>query len=302
MGYTDLGPYSLDKSKMIAAFEAAAEGYEKAAVLQRTVAERLLERLAFVKAQPGVILDVGAGTGVAARRLAKRYRRARVIQLDIAWNMIRLSRRRSPRFFSRQHFVRGDAESLPFGTDTVDMIYANLTLQWCNDLDRVFREMGRVLRPDGYFTFTTFGPDTLKELRASWRTVDEGVHVNAFIDMHDIGDALIRAGLAGPVLDVEYFTLTYLDVYALMRDLKTLGSHNVTSGRRQSLTGRGRLKQLIEAYEGYRQDARLPATYEVIYGHAWGQTGEQPQEATRRVATVPLAALKGRGVGLPGRR
>ncbi len=145
-------------------------------------------------------------------------------------------------------------------------------LQWCDDLDAVFAEVRRVLKPGGLLTFTTFGPDTLMELRRAWSSVDGYVHVNQFLDMHDIGDALVRAGLAEPVLDVERYTLTYPDAIVLMRDLKAIGAHNVTAGRpARAHRPRSRLPRMCAAYEAYRRDGRLPATYEVVYGAAWGR-------------------------------
>jgi len=148
-------------------------------------------------------------------------------------------------------------------------VWSNLAIQWCNDLDAAFTDMHRVLNTDGLLMFSTLGPDTLKELRAASSVDGEHVHVSRFIDMHDIGDALVRAGFAAPVLDVEHITLTYDDVIAVMRDLKSIGAHNATEGRSRGLQGRGFLKQLTENYERFRQDGKLPATFEVIYGHAW---------------------------------
>ena len=144
--------------------------------------------------------------------------------------------------------------------------------------------------------FSSFGPDTLKELRESWHTADtdsgnnnERSHVNDFIDMHDIGDALLRAGLSDPVMDVDNITLTYSDVYQLMRELKALGAHNVATGRRHSLTGKTRLRNMVAAYEEFRDGGLLPATYEVVYGHAWGVSDAQNIE-------VSLASLSDTGM------
>lgn len=278
------------------AFERAAHDYDEAALLQREVGRRMLERLDLIRASPTLILDVGAGTGVCSARLARRYKNARVIAVDLALNMLKQARRRVPLINkwprNRQAFVCADAERLPFDNASVDMIFSNLTLQWCNDLDAAFGEFRRVLKPDGLLMFTTFGPDTLKELRASWMQVDDFNHVNAFIDMHDIGDALLRVRLTAPVLDVEYFTLTYTDVLNLMHDLKTLGAHNVTAGRAFSLTGKGRLRRLIAAYENYRYDGLLPASYEVVYGHAWGSEAGDALHAEPGVTRIPLAQLR----------
>jgi malonyl-CoA O-methyltransferase len=173
--------------------------------------------------------------------------------------------------------VCADAQRLPLAEASVDLIYSNLMLQWCNDLDALFAEFSRVLKPGGLLTFSTFGPDTLKELRVAWSSVDSHTHVHRFIDMHDIGDALVRAGLSEPVLDVETFTLTYETTLALMGDLKAIGAHNAAAGRAPGLTGRGRLIAMSAAYERFRTSGRLPATYEVVYGQAWGRSpGNRP--------------------------
>lgn len=282
----------VDKRSVRASFERAAADYDRVAVLQREVGARLLERLALIRMAPQRILDLGTGTGHIAHALLKRYSGARVVGMDIAEAMLAQARRRSG-WWRRPRFVCGDIERLPFASRSVDMILSNLTLQWCNGLDAAFAEFRRVLRPGGTLLFTSFGPDTLRELRASWAAADSYSHVNSFIDMHDVGDALVRAGLIEPVLDVERLMLTYPDLQGLVRDLKTLGAHNVTAGRARGLTGRGRWRVLCEAYESHRMDGLLPATYEVIYGHAWAP--EHDASASRRepagTVSVPLATL-----------
>ena len=273
----------LDKSRIRASFDAAAEHYDDAAVLQREVGNRILERLELIRLAPQTILDVGAGTGVFSQALGKRYRKARVISLDLAPRMLLTAKQRHNWFerrFGRQGFVCGDAEQLPIADNSVDLIFSSLAIQWCGELEQTFAEFRRVLRPEGLLMFSTFGPDTLKELRASWQAADDqpqSVHVNDFVDMHDIGDALIRARLADPVMDVEHFTLTYKDAYQLMRELKTIGAHNVASERRHSLTGKSRLQKMLAAYEGFRHNGKLPATYEVVYGHAWAPLNKHNQ-------------------------
>jgi malonyl-CoA O-methyltransferase len=164
---------------------------------------------------------------------------------------------------------------LPFVDSSVDIVFSSLMLQWCDPVDVVLAEVRRVLKPDGFFAFSTFGPDTLKELRAAWAEVDGYNHVNQFVDMHDIGEALVRAGLVEPVLDVDRVQLAYSDTLALMRELKTIGAHNVTAGRSRGLMGRKRLARVQAAYECFRRDGQLPATYEVIYGVAWGAAGRR---------------------------
>ncbi|HWQ94323.1 MAG TPA: malonyl-ACP O-methyltransferase BioC [Gammaproteobacteria bacterium] len=290
--------YRLDKRLMRRAFEKAAREYDKSAMLQHEVGRRMLERLDLVRLKPSFILDAGAGTGAPAKVLAQRYNGATVIALDIAHGMLLEARTRvsflSKWFTHRQTFICGDIESLPLTAASVDMIFSNLSLQWCNDLDRALSEFCRVLKPGGLLMFSTFGPDTLRELRASWSKVDQYSHVNAFMDMHDIGDALVRARFANPVMDVERYTLTYPDLNTLMRDLKNIGAHNVMAGRPHGLTGKGRLRQLTAAYEEYRKDGVLPASYEVIYGHAWAPETMPQQTSRDGVVSIPLSSLRGR--------
>ncbi|OGT33382.1 MAG: malonyl-[acyl-carrier protein] O-methyltransferase BioC [Gammaproteobacteria bacterium RBG_16_51_14] len=286
--------FTIDKQEMRQAFDAVADGYEEHAVLQNTVMQRVLERLDLINLQVRHILDLGSGTGTASRLLAQRYNKAQVIQLDVSTAMLRISRARGPRFFSRQGYLCADAEMLPVAGSAVDLVFSSLMLQWCNDLDAAFAEAARVLRPGGLFIFATLGPDTLRELRASWAGADNKVHVNAFMDMHDVGDALIRAGLADPVLDVERLTLTYDDGYRLMRELKYLGAHNVNVGRRKTLTGKRRMLDMLAAYEQFRQEGRLPATYEVVYGHAWMLDRTPVRAGVNRPVSIPVASIRRR--------
>ena len=270
--------YALDIRRVRRAFNRAAGTYDAAAVLHADVRDNLLARLDWMVAAPRVVLDAGAGTGHASRALIRRYPKALVIALDSSPRMLQAAGRQQAWL---RRFVRvcADAERLPLADGSVDLILSNLMLQWC-DLDQVFAEFRRVLAPQGLFSFTTLGPDTLRELRSAWREVDSRTHVNQFIDMHDIGDALVRGGFASPVLDVERYTLTYLDVRRVAADLKNTGAHNATMGRPRGLTGQGRFAAMQGAYEAFRQDGRLPATYEVIFGHAWtpntgGRRGSQ---------------------------
>jgi len=260
---------AINKTKVAASFSRAAQDYAEHAVLQRTVAERLLERLELVSISPNVIVDVGSGPGGAARQLAKRYKGAQLLQFDLSMEMLSQSRSKDSRFFSKQQYICADAESLPLMKNSAELIFSSLMLQWCNDLDAVFTQIKSTLTKQGLFLFATLGPDTLKELRSSWAEVDDDVHVNTFIDMHDIGDALIRTGFVEPVMDVEHITLTYEDCFSLMKDLKILGASNADNDRSRGLTGKNKIKSLESAYEKHRTEGRLPATYEIVYGHAW---------------------------------
>ncbi len=252
---------ALDKRLLRVAFDKAAPGYDAAAVLQHEVCQRMLSRLDFVKLQPSVLLDAGCGTGNVVPELAARFPRATLYALDIATAMVQRACARVPwwrRALGRGVVpVCGDIERLPLCAGVVDMVWS------------AFAELKRVLAPGGLLMFSTFGPDTLKELRAAYQGTDRYTHVNRFIDMHDIGDLLVHAGFADPVMDMEYITLTYADVRALMHDLKAIGAHNVTAGRRQGMTARATFAAVERNYEVFRQAGRLPATFEVIYGHAW---------------------------------
>ena len=268
-------PPQFDKAAVRRSFGRAAASYDVAAVLQHEVCKRMNERLDLIKHQPALLLDAGCGTGNALPLLRARYPKARLMACDIALTMLQKARERAPtpwlKFFLNQKVMEvcGDIEALPLATASVDLVWSNLALQWVNDLDHAFGEFHRVLKPGGLLMFSTFGPDTLKELRAAFSTVDRHTHVSRFVDLHDIGDILVKRGYADPVMDMEPFTLTYPDVRALMRDLKAIGAHNATQDRAQGLTGRARLVAVAEAYEPLRRDRKLPATFEVIYGHTW---------------------------------
>jgi malonyl-CoA O-methyltransferase len=283
---------AIDKRRMRVSFEHAADTYDAAAVLQREIADRLLARLDVVRLVPRVILDIGCGTGYDARHLAKRYPRARVLGLDIAETMARRAQCQSGlwnRMTGRCAFFCGDGERLPLAPACVDMVVSNLTLQWC-DPEAVFTEALRVLRPGGLLMFSSFGPDTLRELREAWRAADATPHVHGFIDMHDLGDMLVRAGFADPVMDMEHLMLTYANVMAVMRDLKQMGAHNVALARARGLTGKTRFARFRAAYEALARDGKIPATYEVVYGHAWApEAGEA--RAHEGVAVVPVRRI-----------
>ncbi len=259
----------IDKRQARRAFGRAAAGYDAAAVLQHEIGQRMLERLDYVRLQPQRILDIGCGTGVATGKLLARYPRAEVLALDFALPMLAHARRRG-RWLRRPRCLCGDLDQLPLASHSVDLVFSNAAIQWSMDPAGALAEMHRVLRPGGLLMFSSFGPDTLQELRAAWHEVDGYAHVHGFVDMHDYGDMLLSAGMADPVMDAERIVLTYADTRALMRDLKAIGASNAASDRVRALTGRERLAAFTRAYERFRdRDDRLPATYEVVYGHAW---------------------------------
>jgi malonyl-CoA O-methyltransferase len=283
---------ALDRAQVRRAFDRASNAYEAAAVLQARVRQELLERLNLVGLAPQAVLDLGCGTGSASRELKRRYRHARVLALDFAPGMLRAARRHLS-LWRRFDRVCADALRLPLRTGSIGLVFSNLMLQWCDDLDAALAEARRVLAPGGFLTFSTFGPDTLRELRSAWSAVDAASHVSEFLDMHDIGAALARARFSEPVLDVDRIELTYADTLALAHDLRAIGAQNARAARNRGLTGRSRWRAMTQAYEPFRRDGRLPATYEIIYGAAWAP----PQSDTVPAATearIPVSAIRRR--------
>ncbi len=274
-----------DKRDVRRSFNRAADTYDSAAVLHREVCGRIFERLDYIKLAPRRVLDLGCGTGFGSAQLLARYPEAQIVGLDIAPAMLLHAGERNiapglmQRLMGKTHRYRGlcaDAEALPLMPDSMELVFSNLTLQWC-DPARFFNEARRVLAPGSLLMFSTFGPDTLKELREVFGALDEHPHVNAFLDMHDIGDLLVNAGFGDPVIDMEIVTLTYVEVKTLMIELKSIGAHNVLPGRHAGLMGRNAWQRIVSGYEKHRRDGRLPATFEVVYGHAW-----KPLEAPHR--------------------
>jgi malonyl-CoA O-methyltransferase len=269
-------------------FDRAAVTYDAAAVLQADVRRSLLERLDLTQLEPRVVLDVGAATGQGARALKRRYPGAQVIAIDSSAGMLRVAARRRA-WFRPFGLLCADATRLPFADASVDVAFSNLLLPWC-DPDALFAELRRVLAPRGLLTLTGLGPDTLKELRAAWAAVDGHVRVGEFLDMHDVGDALVRAGFAAPVLDVERYTLRYSDVHALAADLKATGARNGATARLKGLTSPRKFAAMQRAYEAHREDGRLPATCEVVFAQAWAPL--ETRTPARSAQGVSLESLR----------
>ncbi|MGE8219228.1 malonyl-ACP O-methyltransferase BioC [Stenotrophomonas acidaminiphila] len=286
-------PALFDSKHVRRAFSRAATSYHAAAVLQQEVGKRLLESLDYLEArQPQVVLDVGSGPAHATAAMKKRWPKAQVIALDLALPMLAEARKQAGwwRPFSR---VCADARALPLADNSVDVIFSNLCLQWVEDLPSVFAGFRRVLKPGGLLVCSTFGPETLVELREAFAQADDTPHVSRFVQIAQFGDALMMAGFRDPVLDRDLFTLTYDDLPALMRELKAIGATNALSGRRHTLTGRSRFNAAQAAYEPLRRaDGKLPSSWEVIYAHAWApEPGAPIREHGHDVAAVPLSAI-----------
>ena len=283
---------NFDVPQIRRAFGRAAKSYTRHSALQRTVEDRLLERLDYFETTPQRILDVGCGPGRASSILRRRWKGAQVIALDLALPMLQRVRPGWRRPLTR---LCADARAIPLPDASIDLLLSNLCVQWIDDLPQLFDEFRRVLRPGGYLALSTFGPDTLHELREAWAAADTSSHVNAFPDIARIGDALMAAGLRDPVLDREHLTVPYPDATSLMRELKALGATNADAQRSRGLTGRGRFRRVLDAYERFRGPGGLPATYEVISAHAWGADPGQPRRnpAGGEIASFPIERLRG---------
>ncbi|WP_458070470.1 malonyl-ACP O-methyltransferase BioC [Rhodanobacter sp. BL-MT-08] len=289
-----MSDFHFDKQRVRQNFGRAATSYEKHDVLQQEVQSALLERLDFYTADPSRIVDVGAGTGRGTALLKKRYAKAEVIAVDLALPMLRAAKQHASWLKPFQR-VCAEATALPLGDHSVDVLHSNLCFQWIDDLKALFAECVRVLKPGGLLAFSTFGPDTLKELRASWAEADQQPHVSRFLDMHDVGDAMLAAGLRDPVLDVHRYTLTYSEPRKLLEELQGLGATNADQTRERGLTGKARYKRMLAAYETMRLDGRIPATWEVVSAHAWGPPPGQGRRGADggEIASFSVDSLRG---------
>lgn len=291
------GPF-VDTQQVRRNFARAAAGYDDVAVLQREIGSRMLERLDYVKIEPQRVLDLGCGTGASLIALGERYRDAQLLGADFSEAMLGAVRARRSQLDWLLPFMRkrraallaADAQFLPFGAGTIDLLWSNLMLHWLDDPLPALREMQRTLSVGGLLMFSTFGPDTLKELRACF--ADGGVHTQRFIDMHDYGDMLMACGFSDPVMDAEVLTLTYADFDDLLRDLRQGGASCAMAARRRGLSGRSAWQAARDAYERCRRDGRLPATFEVVYGHAWKAPAKTTADGSAIVRFDPKQRLR----------
>jgi len=267
MHFPPLDPnYLLEQTHLRQTFNQVAVPNDTSDPLAHWVGNSLLERLAFLNLSPSQILDLSISTGRVAQGLGTHYPTA---QIHAMYQDLAIGRKLS----NLRPYQ--DARQLPLAEDSVDLLCSNLLLCWCNDQSQVLTEMKRVLKPDGRLLFTTLGPDTLKELRHSWATVDSAIHVHHFWDLHQIGDLLLQLGFKTPVMDVDRMVQPYTEVPTLLRALKHSGATNLTVGRRRQLTGKQKFQAMIAQYESYRTAAgQIPATFEVMYGYASGKRND----------------------------
>ena len=258
----------LDQLAVRRNFDALAPRYAEVEGLDAEVRERLLSRLDLIKLQPNRVLDLGSGIGDCAKALARRYKAAQIVELDIAPMMLHQSLSRDRRLFSKRVRVAASAEQIPLLPGSFGLVYANLTLAWCS-VEKVLRETKLVLQPGGLVAMVTLGPDTLREVASAWSAVDDKPHVHSFMDMHDIGDLLSNLGYQDIVLDSERIQLTYPTTERLLSDLRQLGTGNQHYLRRRTLTGQLRLSAFKKTLLEQANSPQISITCELVYLHAW---------------------------------
>jgi malonyl-CoA O-methyltransferase len=262
-------------SDVIRRFDQAAAGFANSDFVHRQAFDGLLERMRPMQLKSERILDLGCAAGAGSRQLAKSWRRNHVISLDISSAMLQQARQSKSQLM-RISEVRADATQLPFVSGSMDLVVANMLLPWIGDLAGFFNEVARVLRVDGLFLYTTLGAGSLSELRQAWRAIDEDVHVHPFVDMHNIADAALRAGLRNPIVDFDPLVVSYRDLTSLFRDLTSAGARNCQQARFNGLTGKQRFASLRRELQSRFVDGALRIELELVYGHAWGGGPVQP--------------------------
>jgi len=295
-----------DAKQVRRAFSRASTSYDAAAQLQHAVEARLLESLDYLddpalkREVPQRVLDLGCGTGRASLAMQKRWPKAQIVSLDLALPMLQQARNAARQrvgwlsnpFAQKPAQVSADARALPLADGSIDVLFSNLCLQWVEDLDALFAGFRRVLKPHGLLLVSTFGPETLWELREAFAHADAAPHVSPFADIAGFGDALVRAGFHQPVLDREDERTYYPDLPALMREQRAIGATNALASRRHTLTGRARFAAAANAYEAHREARGLPASWEIISAMAWApEAGTPLREGDVEVASIPLSRI-----------
>lgn len=286
---TSTTPY-IDTSAVRARFNRVASCYESASFIEERLAADLLNRLNFMSLAPKTILDLGTGTGRCARAMAQRYPEANIVGVDFASAMIEQAQ--------HEHnsgniiYSLADAHVLPFAPDSFDLVISNALFPFIADIDTVFQQVQKILTKRGCFIFTTFGPDTLYELRHTWSMISDAPHVLPFMDMHDVGDALIASGLVEPLLDRDTLTVTYQDVSKMFLELKNAGLTNCLTDREKGLLGKNTYKKLLTTYPFDTSKNCYPVTLEVIYGLAWQSEQLIQQTVHGNEIHIPVSSLR----------
>lgn len=274
------------------ALNRAHASFKTADVLHQEIASRLLERVHLFKIKPKTILNVGARMGDENHQLAKIYPKARIIGIDLSEKMLETAHSQK-KWLSKEAFICAHSDYLPLQDESIDFIFSNLALHWYDLPSITFKEWYRVLKKEGVILFSMFGPDTLKELKQSWQSIDTFTHINSFLDMHDVGDLLLQTHFTDPVMDMDYLKLTYKSLENLLNELKSTGSCNLSENKPISLTGKHAIKKLEKAYQPFlTQSQCYPLTFEIVYGHAWKISTTKKQVSQYDEIKIPISQLK----------
>jgi malonyl-CoA O-methyltransferase len=250
-------------------FDLAATSFDEFDFVHAVTRDGLFARLEPMTVDAKTVVDLGCATGAACKSLAKRFRGARIIAVDQSAAMLQQASAKKP-WFTKCSFVEASADAIPLADQSVDVVFCNQLLPWVDDVPAVFDEVNRVLRKNGLFLFAGLGPDSFAELRDAWRAPGQGEHVHHFADMHNIGDAAVRAGLSDPVLDVDRLKVRYENPASLFRDLTGSGARNCLADRRRSLTGKSRFDSMKQALLSTTGHSGIELDLELVYGHCWG--------------------------------
>lgn len=271
-------------------FNLCATHYEAFAKIQKEIGNRLFERLDYLKINPRYVLDLGCGTGFFSALLKKRYPNACIVGLDLAPNMLKEAKKKQG-FWRKWTLIQGDMRILPFADSSFDLIFANQVLHWAEKLPPFLSELNRVMHQNGCLLFSTLGPDTFEEIKQAFAPLDTFAHTNPFLDMHDIGDALVQKSFLDPVVDMERIVLHYPSLQQLLHSLKAQGVKNIHANRNKGLTGKRGWEQFKKNYHRLSTTTgKYPLTYEVIYGNAWKGQQRNMGEATE--TRIPLSEIK----------
>ena len=247
----------MKKSDIAASFGRSAKNYDSAALLQKSVGEKLLSHLNNFSIYPETILDLGSGTGYLTKKISRRFPDAHILSLDLSYEMLKFSSNRYP--------ICADADALPLKSHSVDLIFSNLMLQWSQNLSQTFDEIKRIINPSGYFMFTTLGSETLREWRSAWKTVDEYPHVHEFHNKNTIERKLKSSGFSPVFLETSYSQLKFSSLQESMNHTRQIGAYNLNDSRHRGLMGKNKFRQFISVYENFRDiEGHFPVTYEVI--------------------------------------
>ena len=265
----------IDKEYKRKVFNRNAKTYDEYSSLQNKISDNLFKKLDLIEVRPNFILDLGCGTGRNGGILKEKYQNIRLINYDFSINMLQEAKKNQHKVLgAKSEFICGDIEKLSFSENTFDVIWSTSSLQWCNNLSDIFKRAKLILKPGGLFIFSTFGPNTLFELKNVTKRISNYQKTNNFLDVLSIKDKLVKEGFSNPVIDSEEFCLTYQNINKLFLDLRKIGATSGFKSKKIGLSGKSFLKLISDGYKEYSYDGIYPATYEPVYCYAWNTPNE----------------------------